>query len=242
MLGFYPNDIELYEQAFIHRSLVAAQEDKRSNNERLEFLGDAVLDAIIADIIFKHFPNKKEGFLSNTRSKIVERKSLNQIALELGIDKKVTSMPYAITHHKYIYGNALEALIGAIYLDQGYRRCHKFVEERIIRKHVPLDKLASREVNFKSRLIEWGQKTKLHIDFDLIETFMDENGRPIFQTSVRLEGTPLGIGIGSTKKESQQHAAKNVLRKIDKDKDVRQFIEELKKNNGFRTESGQIKN
>ncbi len=228
MLGFYPNDIGLYEQAFIHRSIAVTQEGKRGNNERLEFLGDAILDAIVADIVYKHFPNKKEGFLTNTRSKIVQRESLNQIALNLGIDKKVTSMPYATTHHKYMYGNALEALIGAIYLDQGYRCCCKFVEEQIIRKHVPLDKLASREVNFKSRLLEWGQKTKLHIAFDLIETFTDEEGNPVFQTSVSLEGTPLGIGIGSTKKESQQLAAKNVIRKIHKDKDVQKLIEEFK--------------
>jgi ribonuclease-3 len=228
ILGFYPDNIELYEQAFIHRSLSMTQEGKRGNNERLEFLGDAVLDAIIADIVYKHFPNKKEGFLTNTRSKIVQRESLNQIALELGVDKKVTSMPYATTHHKYMYGNALEALIGAIYLDQGYECCCKFVKERIINKHISLDKLANREVNFKSRLLEWGQKAKLHIEFDLIESSTDKDGNPVFQTSVSLEGTPLGIGIGSTKKESQQLAAKNMIRKIHKDKMVKQLIEELK--------------
>jgi ribonuclease-3 len=228
MLGFYPDNIELYEQAFIHRSISSAQEGKRENNERLEFLGDAVLDAVIADIVFKHFPNKKEGFLTNTRSKIVQRESLNHIALKLGIDRKVTSMPYATTHHKYMYGNALEALIGAIYLDQGYKCCCKFVKERIVDKHISLDKLASREVNFKSRLLEWSQKTKLQIGFDLIETFTDKDGHPVFQTSVSLEGTPLGVGIGNTKKESQQLAAKNVIKKIHKDKAVQQLIENLK--------------
>ncbi|MDR2914176.1 MAG: ribonuclease III [Tannerella sp.] len=228
ILGFYPDNIKLYEQAFIHRSISSLQYGKRSNNERLEFLGDAVLDAIIADLVYKHFPNKREGFLTNTRSKIVQRESLNNIALELGIDKKVTSMPYATTHHKYMYGNALEALIGAIYLDQGYRCCCQFVEKHIIDKYISLDKLASQEVNFKSRLLEWGQKTKLHIEFDLIETFTDEEGSPVFQTSVSLEGTPLGIGIGSTKKESQQLAAKTVIQKIHKDKDVQILIENLK--------------
>jgi ribonuclease-3 len=229
MLGFYPNDIELYEQAFIHRSVAAVTENgKRGNNERLEFLGDAVLDAIIADIVYKHFPNKKEGFLTNTRSKIVQRESLNRIALDLGIHKRVTSMPYATTHHKYMYGNTLEALIGAIYLDRGYRRCCQFVEERIIQKHVPLDKLASREVNFKSRLLEWSQKIKLQVEFNLIETFTDEEGKPVFQTSVSLEGTPLGTGIGSTKKESQQLAAKNMIRKIHKDKEVQLLIKKLR--------------
>ena len=228
ILGFYPDNIKLYEQAFIHRSISPTQYGKSNNNERLEFLGDAVLDAIIADIVYKRFPNKREGFLTNTRSKIVQRDSLNNIALALGIDKKVSSMPYATTHHKYMYGNALEALIGAIYLDQGYRRCCKFVEESIINKHLSLEKLASREVNFKSRLLEWSQKTKLNIQFELIETFTDVDGNPVFQTSVSVEGTPLGIGIGSTKKESQQLAAKTAIRKINKDKDVQIFIEDLK--------------
>ena len=228
ILGFYPDNTALYEQAFIHRSINSPQHGKRGNNERLEFLGDAILDAIIADIVYKHFPNKREGFLTNTRSKIVQRESLNNIALELGIDKKVTSMPYAATHHKYMYGNALEALIGAIYIDQGYEQCCKFVKERIINKHISLDKLATREMNFKSRLLEWGQKEKLHIEFNLIETFNDDEGHPVFQTSVLLEGTPLGIGIGSTKKESQQLASKIVIRKIQKDKDVHSLIENLK--------------
>jgi ribonuclease-3 len=235
MFGFYPNDIELYKQAFIHRSIPRSQTDKRNNNERLEFLGDAVLDAIIADLVYHRFPNKKEGFLTNTRSKIVQRESLNNIALALGIDRQMTSMPYAAAHHKYMYGNALEALIGAVYLDRGYHRCRKFVEERIINKHVSLDKLAVQEVNFKSRLLEWGQKTKLHIEFDLIETFTDEKGHLVFQTGVSLEGTPLGVGIGATKKESQQLAAKIVIHKIQRDADVRRIIEELTRKQGTGT-------
>ena len=228
ILGFYPNDITLYEQAFKHRSVPFSQYGKRCNNERLEFLGDAVLGTIIADIVYKHFKNKREGFLTNMRSKIVQRESLNNIALELGIDKKVTSMPYATRHNKYMYGNALEALIGAIYLDQGYNRCYEFIEKRIINKYIFLDKLAIQEVNFKSRLLEWGQKMKFDLDFDLIGTFTDEDGNPVFQTKIALEGTPLGIGVGSTKKESQQQAAKTAIRKIYKDKDVKQLIENLK--------------
>ena len=228
ILGFYPNDITLYEQAFIHRSINSTPNGKYYNNERLEFLGDAVLDAIVADIIYKHFPNKREGFLTNTRSKIVQRESLNQIALEFGLDKKVTSMPYAAIHNKFLYGNALEALIGAIYLDKGYECCCQFVQERIINKYISLDKIASQEVNFKSRLLEWGQKTKLNIVFDLMETYTDEEGKPTFQTSVSLEGTLLGIGIGNTKKESQQSAAKTAIKKINKDKEVRLLIENLK--------------
>ena len=228
MLGFYPNHIDLYEQAFIHRSISSSPDGHRINNERLEFLGDAILDAIVADIVYKYFPFKKEGFLTNMRSKIVQRESLNHVALALGIDKKVTSMPYASAHNKFMYGNALEALIGAIYLDMGYRRCCKFVEERIIQPYLSLDQLATREVNFKSKLLEWAQKSKLHVDFELINVATDNEGNPVFQTSVSIADTPLGVGIGNTKKESQQIAAKNVLRKIHKDKDVKQFIDGLK--------------
>ena len=229
ILGFYPRDIALYEQAFVHRSISHVSYGENCNNERLEFLGDAILDAIIADIVFSHFPNKREGFLTNTRSKIVQRETLNQIALELGLNKKLSSMPYAALHHKYLYGNALEALIGAIYLDRGYKRCRKFIQEQVINKYVSLNKLAGQEVNFKSRLLEWGQKTKLSIEFDLIETFTDEDGKPVFQTSVLLEGNPVSIGIGNTKKESQQLAAKKAIKRINKDKDVRKLIENLKR-------------
>ena len=228
ILGFIPNNIKLYEQAFIHRSVSPTSFGEKSNNERLEFLGDAVLDVIIADIVFHHFPNKREGFLTNTRSKIVQRETLNQIALGLGLDEKVSSLPYAAIHNKYLFGNALEALIGAIYLDQGYDRCCKFVRERIVDKYISLNKLAGQEVNFKSRLLEWGQKSRFQIEFNLIETYTDDDGKPVFQTDVTLEGTLLGTGIGNTKKESQQMAAKSAFKKINKDNEIRIFIENLK--------------
>lgn len=229
VLGFYPNDIELYEQAFTHRSSsVETKDGKWQNNERLEFLGDAVLDAIVADIIYKHFPNRKEGFMTNTRSKIVQRESLNQIALKMGLDKMIISSTKINSHNNYIYGNAFEALIGAIYLDQGYSKCFTFVKEQIIDRYVPLDKIVHKEVNFKSNLIEWGQKNKLEITFDLIETFIDQDGSPVFQTSVSLMRIPLGVGIGYTKKESQQNAAKMAVKKLRTDKDFQQVVNELK--------------
>ena len=228
ILGFIPDNIKLYEQAFIHRSVSPSSFGENSNNERLEFLGDAVIDLVIADIVFNHFPNKREGFLTNTRSKIVKRESLNHIALELGLDKKVSSLPYAADHNKYLFGNALEALIGAVYLDQGYDNCCKFVRERIVDKYISLNKLAGQEVNFKSRLLEWGQKSRLQIEFNLTETYVDEAGKPVFQTDVTLESMLLGTGVGNTKKESQQMAAKTAFKKINKDKEVRLFIENLK--------------
>lgn len=228
MLGFYPGKIELYELAFLHRSLSSVQEGKRINNERLEFLGDAILDSIISDLLYIHFPNKTEGFLTNMRSKIVQRDSLNNIALSLGIDKWVTSQEYVVMHNRYIYGNALEAFVGAIYLDKGYLFTHKFVEERIIKKHIELDKLANKELDFKSRLMEWGQKNRLAIEFNLMETLTDKAGGIVFQTSVSIEGNPLATGIGNTKKLAQQAAAKTLLKKIHKDKNVKGLITTLR--------------
>jgi ribonuclease-3 len=229
LLGFYPDNPELYEQAFLHRSIRSVQEGKRTNNERLEFLGDAILSAIIADILFKHFPDQREGFLTNTRSKIVKRESLNKIALALGIDKRVNSKRYAYTHNRYMWGNALEALIGAIYLDKGYRFTCRFVEEHIVAKLLELDKLATKEVNFKSRLLEWGQKNRMLVEFELMETHTDNAGSPVFQTGILLEKTTLATGVGNTKKESQQVAAKIALRKLKRDGETIKLVENLKK-------------
>ena len=229
ILGFYPKDFRLYEQAFIHRSSSIETEDgKWKNNERLEFLGDAVLNAIVADIIYANFPNRKEGFMTNTRSKIVQRESLNRLAVEIGLNDLVVLSRKANSHNNYIYGNAFEALIGAIYLDQGYRKCHKFVKNRIIDRYISLKDIARKEVNFKSILIEWSQKNKLEIAFELLETFKDEAKNPVFQSSVTLLGMSLGQGTGYTKKESQQLAAKKAIKRIRYDKKLQQIINKLK--------------
>lgn len=229
LLGYYPDNVNLYEQAFLHKSSSVEGNDGRwLNNERLEFLGDAILDAIVADIIYKHFRNRKEGFLTNTRSKIVQRENLNRIAVQLGLHKMVVYSAKLNSHHNHLYGNALEALIGAIYLDQGYDVCYRFIEERIIRKHIDLDGIARKEVNFKSALIEWSQKNKLEISFDLIESFIDNDGNPVFQTAVSLGEYQIGVGIGYSKKESQQHAAKMAIKKLRTDKEFQELIVEMK--------------
>lgn len=230
ILGFCPENIHLYEQAFLHKSSSVESGDGRwLNNERLEFLGDAVLDAIVADIVYKHFQNKREGFLTNTRSKIVQRETLNRIAVELGLDKMVVYSAKLSSHNNHMYGNALEALIGAIYLDQGYKVCYHFIQDVMIKKYIDIDTIARKEVNFKSSLIEWSQKNKLEISFDLIESFTDNDGNPVFQTGVTLSDTQIGVGIGYSKKESQQSAAKMAIKKLRTDKTFQQFISELKK-------------
>jgi ribonuclease-3 len=227
ILGFYPNNPEIYEQAFVHSSIRSVQEGRRFNNERLEFLGDAILSAVISDIVYKHFPNRREGFLTITRSKIVQRESLNKIGIELGLDKKINSMKYALLHNKYMWGNALEALIGAIYLDKGYRFTFKFIEQ-IVEKYLEIEKIATQEVNFKSRLLEWGQKNRMLIEFELLSNFIDDEGKQVFQSSVMIEGVSIEVGVGNTKKESQQIAAHTVLRRLKKEKDVNKLMEYIK--------------
>lgn len=231
LLGYYPDDVNLYEQAFLHKSSSIEGDNGRwLNNERLEFLGDAILDAIVADIVYKHFQNRKEGFLTNTRSKIVQRENLNRIAEQLGIHKMVVYSAKLNSHHNHLYGNALEALIGAIYLDQGYEVCYRFIKDKIFKEYVDLDKVAKKEVNFKSALIEWSQKNKLDISFDLIESFVDNDGNPVFQTAIVLGSEfQIGVGIGYSKKESQQNAAKMAIKKLRTDKEFQQLITEMKR-------------
>lgn len=230
ILDFYPDNIHLYEQAFLHRSSSIESEDgKWLNNERLEFLGDAILDAVVADIVYKHFPNRREGFLTNTRSKIVQRGTLNQIANNMGLNKIVVASTKVSSHNNYMYGNALEALVGAVYLDQGYNKCYIFIRDVLIKRYLNLDFIARKEVNFKSSLIEWSQKNKLEITFDVIESFLDNDGNPVFQTGISLLDVQIGVGIGYSKKESQQNAAKMAIKKLRSDKDLQRFVTEQKK-------------
>lgn len=224
LLGFWPNDIHLYEVACLHSSSSICEQGKRINNERLEFLGDAILDAIVADILFHRFSDRKEGFLTNTRAKIVKRESLNEIALKIGLDRFITCATPISSHNSYMYGNAFEALVGAIYLDQGYEFCKRFVETRIIDSFIDLDKLSKEESNFKSRLIEWCQKHKIDIQFALVETLVDQNNNPVFQSQALLGGISGGIGIGYSKKESQQNAAHIAIGRLRKDKNFRQMV------------------
>lgn len=230
ILGFYPRNIHLYEQALLHKSTaVRSDEGRLLNNERLEFLGDAILDAIVADIVYEHFNGKREGFLTNTRSKIVQRETLNKLAVEIGLDKLIKYSTRSSSHNSYMYGNAFEAFIGAIYLDQGYDRCKLFLEKRIIGPFIDLDKLSRKEVNFKSKLIEWSQKNKMEVSFELIEQFLDKESNPVFQTEVRIEGIPAGTGSGYSKKESQQNAAQMAIKKIKGSPELIESIAEAKR-------------
>ena len=215
ILGFYPDRIHLYKEAMTHRSSsIRSKKGKWVNNERLEFLGDAILDAIVADILYKQFEQKKEGFLTSTRSRIVQRETLNKIAMEMGLDKLIISSTRNLAHNTNIYGDALEALIGAIYLDQGYRVAKRFVFETLIRQHLNMDKMLKSEVDFKSRLIEWGQKNKVDVLFEVVNASYDTQNNPVFESCVMVGGMNIGSGKGYSKKESHQVAAKIAIRNL----------------------------
>lgn len=248
ILGFYPRNIRLYQLALKHKSVAHyerermalagnIQDAKRTehkkkgmsgmalNNERLEFLGDAVLGAIVADILYRHYAGKQEGFLTNLRSKIVCRKSLNQLAVKIGLDKLIQHTGAVTTgHNSFMNGNAFEAFFGAIYLDRGYAYCYRFMEQQVFRRYINVDKLASMEENFKSSLIEWCQKFQYQYAFTQQES--REGSAPKFKSLICIEGLNAGSGEGYSKKESDQAAAKNALKRIRQDKGFAKQVKE----------------
>ena len=216
--GHYPRNIRYYKVAFVHKSVARRTlKGKPLNNERLEFLGDAILDAVVGDIVFRRFPHKKEGFLTNTRSKLVQRSTLNRIAKEMGIMRFLQWSGTNVSHNNYLGGNAFEALVGALYLDHGYGACMKFIEKRILGELINIEKVAYKEINFKSKLLEWAQKNHINLQFRLLEEKADENNNPIFHYQVVLENIKGCDATGFSKKESQQLASKQTLEKLRKD-------------------------
>jgi ribonuclease-3 len=216
LLGFTPQKYDLYELALVHKSAsIPCKDGAPMNNERLEFLGDAILGSITADILYKYFPNKSEGFLTQIRSKIVSRESLNKLAVTIGLDKQVMSN-VNLNNNKHIFGDAFEALIGAIFLDQGYSVTKTFIEDKIIRNHIDIEEVVTVETNFKSKLIEWAQKNKKDVVFDTRENGLDKVMKlPVFISEVEVEKNMLGKGIGASKKEAQQMAAKEALLRLE---------------------------
>lgn len=220
IMGFYPHNIEIYRVAFAHKSQEYRSKktgNKPLNNERLEFLGDAVLETVVSDIVYHHFKNKREGFLTNTRAKIVSRESLGQLAKDLGIDRLIQSQTHSRAHNSYIGGNSFEALMGAIYLDRGFRYAFRFVEKRIIGAVLDLEGVAQKEVNFKSKLLEWSQKNRIRLEFKESHSGNNQGNNPAFCTQIIIEGIWAGEGKGFSKKESHQNASKDALTQLRRD-------------------------
>ncbi|MFP4023959.1 MAG: ribonuclease III [Thiohalospira sp.] len=212
--GMYPANVQVYKIAFTHKSAsIVSDTHKFINNERLEFLGDAILAAVIADYLFSYFPYKKEGFLTKMRSRIVSRDQLNEIALNLGLQYHIVSQT-KMNGTKNIYGNALEALIGAIYIDKGYRKTKQFILKKIIKGNIDLNELTNNDSDFKSQIIEWAQKNKLDVKFIDEEIESTELTTQFFTSTIKIDNRILGTGKGSSKKEAQQNAAQMALDQI----------------------------
>lgn len=215
--GLKPKDINYYKTAFTHSSAAVKDENGHLvNNERLEFLGDALLNSIIGEYLYKQYPRKNEGFLTKLRSKIVSREFLDDLALKLQLDTLIISRVKSASQTKHIYGNCLEALIGALYLDQGYRKTKAFIINKMILEYVNLEKLKYLETNFKSALIEWGQKHQNEIQFFTSEDSDSKQHQQTFTSTVKIDKEEISHGHGQSKKEAEQQAAKRALKQIRK--------------------------
>ena len=210
----------------MHKSIGRRNEKgKPLNNERLEFLGDALLDAVVGHIVYDHFPGKREGFLTNTRSKLVSRDTLGKLAEEMGLKQLILSSGHSNSHNSYVAGNAFEALVGAIYLDQGYDAVVRFMQKRILARVINIDKVAYKEVNFKSKLLEWSQKNRVRLEYRMQKQEKDkESGSPIFNFQVFLEDVAGESGKGFSKKEAQQQASEATLKRLKREP---QFIDAI---------------
>jgi ribonuclease-3 len=217
VLGFSPGNVSLYKAALTHRSV---RESSDQNNERLEYLGDAILSALVADYLFKRYPYKEEGFLTEMRSKMVNRQQLNEIALRMGL-KKITLYNKSDSSLKIsqIFGNTLEALVGAIYLDKGYKKTSKWVAERIILPHMFMDDLELLEINHKNKLYGWANKNGKVLEFETVNENI-ENGRRLFTIAAVVEGEVIAEGKAFNKKDASQIAAQIAVEKLGIGKDT----------------------
>lgn len=208
--GFSPSNLAVYKLAILHISRAVEKEGFRESNERLEYLGDAILGAAIADYLFKKYPFKDEGFLTEIRSRIVNRESLNQLARKIGIQTIVQYDPKNRQLQQVILGNTLEALVGAIYLDKGYLQCKKFVINKLVQPYLDLDQVVSATTNYKSKVIEWAQRNSQEIRFEITDVKTGRNGNE-FMAQIYIGEQPYGLGYGLTKKKAEQHAASRTI-------------------------------
>jgi ribonuclease-3 len=211
VLGIKPGNLTLYQMALSHRSV---KETADENNERLEYLGDAILGAIVADYLFRRYPYKGEGFLTEMRSKMVNRQHLNEIALKMGL-KKITLYNKFDNSLKssQIFGNTLEAVVGAVYLDKGYKKTRNWVLTHIVIPHMFVDDLEAIDINLKNRLIGWASKNNKVLEFETVQEKM-EGGRRVFTIAIVIDGENIAEGKGYNKKDASQAAAQIAVEKL----------------------------
>jgi len=215
ILGFSPGNLKLYEIAFIHRSASFTLPDgKKVNNERLEYLGDSVLDAILSDYLFEKFPDANEGFLTKIRSRIVNRDVLNELAVSLGINIILISNISSVHPTKNLYGDALEALIGSVFLDKGFKKTKKLFIKNVLNKYLDLSVIVKTDTDYKSLVFEWVQKHKSNLIFTYNEEYDFNLKKSVFSTILIIDKEELGEGHGSSKKEAEQEAASQAWKRL----------------------------
>lgn len=206
LIGLKPKNLSLYKKAFTHKSV-----SEKEHNERLEFLGDAVLNTIISEYLFNHYPNKSEGFLTQMRSKIVSRESLNRLGKKMLLKELMEYKHNVNFNNSSVLGNTFEAVIGAVYQDLGYKKTYLFVNQKIIEPYISLDKLEKTEVNFKSLLLEWCQKEKKELSYNIVLVENDKPN-PTYEATVFIDGEAFNKGIGRSKKKAEQLAAEKTIK------------------------------
>lgn len=217
VFGFYPGNINLYKLALRHRSASAKKfNGVKLNNERLEYLGDAILSAVVADFLFRRFPYKNEGFLTEMRSKIVSRSSLNKLSLKLGLHNLIKAIADGPNSNRSAGGDAFEALVGALYLDKGYEFTRKVLVNRIINIHFDLELLVETEISYKSKVIEWAQKEKLEIEFKVIEE-IGEKQEKLYLVALIIDDKTIAKAKDYSIKGAEKLAAENAWMTIEND-------------------------
>lgn len=215
VFGFKPGNISLYKLAFRHKSVAASGTNGfRHSNERLEYLGDAVLGSVVADFLFKKFPYKDEGFLTEIRSRIVSRQNLNLLSRKLGLENMIQTNREYQSIGTSIPGDAFEAFVGALYLDKGYRFTYQIIVQKIIQNHLDMEGLVSKEVNFKSKLIEWAQKEKRTIEFVLTDELENNKKLKIYVVNLLIDGQVISTGKDYSIKKAEQNASEQASVKI----------------------------
>jgi ribonuclease-3 len=208
IIGFRTTNLRIYEAAFIHRSASFTLPDgQRINNERLEFLGDAVLETILSDYLFEKFPDANEGFMTKIRSRIVNREILNQLAISMGIDKILVSNVSSNNSTRNLYGDALEALIGALFVDKGFKKTKNLFIKRVFNKYLDLGQIVDTDTDYKSLVFEWIQKHKTNLTFEYKEEYDFKLKKSVFSATLIINKEEFGTGQGASKKEAEQEAA-----------------------------------
>lgn len=208
ILGFKPKHLPYYQLALVHRS---KHDELARNNERLEFLGDAFLGAIVGEYLFKKYPTQSEGFLTELRSRIVRRETLNNLANRMGLQKLVQYNTHDRGFERsHIFGNALEALVGAVYLDQGYPKTRTFIIKQLLQKYVDIEMMANTDTNYKNQLLNWAQTTRQNLTFEVMEDKRD-GSRRMFTVGVLLNDALFCEGTAFNKKDAGQVAARKAL-------------------------------